>query len=305
VTGTYETARARLRGLVLNQPTPYRAGDLAVDHAGLRDNIERWLAHRVPVIMLTAGTSDFASLSEEEIRALTRTTVEAVAGRAFVIACTGPWWLGRTIQFARFCADLGADALMVVKTEPPAMSPEDAERFHRAIADAASIPLVYHSYLVGPKSIETLRRVLEVPAVIAMKQETNDFMQYALLRDSFGDRLGVMAGAGGELAYYAHQCGAVGSLTGTGQWAPGPERRFVEQMLTGDFAGAREHLDRILPYRRSWAATNNNTVAIKFAMDLAGFCGGPPRPMAGIALTAKQQDELAEIVRATGLISRT
>lgn len=300
----YDDVKARIRGLVMNQPTPYDPATFEVDHDGIRRNIERWIENRVPVILLTFGTSDFAALSEQEIADVTRTTIEAVAGRALVIACTGMWWRGKSIEFARLCEQLGADVLMVVKHEPANMTAQDAHDFYAAIADAVDLPLLYHSFLTGPKSIEVVTRVADIPSVIGMKQETAEYRQYSLLRDALGDRLAVLTAGGGEMAYFGHQFGAVGSLTGTGQWAPGPEVAFVKQMLAGDFAGAKAHLSRILPFRRKAATLPNNIVAIKYAMDLAGLAGGPPRPLVAMPLTDAEKDAFAEIVYATGFVAR-
>ena len=298
-----EEVKARIRGLILNQPTPYKLETYEIDYEGLRANIEHWIENRVPVILLTFGTSDFAALSDREIYDLTRFTVETVSKRALVIACTNMWWLGESIKFAAFCKEIGADALMVPKHEPANATPDDIYRFYSAIAGASDIPLLYHSFLVGPKSIEVLKRVAEIPSVIAMKQETGDYGQYSLLRDAIGGRLAVVTSSGGELAYHAHQFGVAGSLTGTGQWAPGPAVRFAEQLMAGELDKAREHLHRILPYRRKAAALPNNIVAMKYAMDLAGLAGGPPRPPLAAPLTGEQKAEFAEVVYGTGLIS--
>ncbi len=297
----YAEVRARIRGMVLNQPTPFKPKTFEVDHEGLRKNIEFWIRSGVRVLMITAGTSDFTVMSEAEIREVTRTTVEAAAGRMLVIACTDTWWLGQTIEFARYCESCGADALMVIKHEPPEATAEHIHQFHRAIAKACRIPLVYHSALLGAKSVEVLRRVIEIPSVVGMKQEMDHYPQYALLRDEIGDRLAVVSGGGSELAFHAMQFGATGALTGIGQWAPRPEIQFVDQLLQGDFAGARRHLDRVLPFRRV-AASLNNLRAIKYAMDLAGLAGGPPRPLGGVELTPEQENRLKAAIEATGLL---
>ena len=297
----YEQAKERVRGLVLNQPTPFKPTSYEIDHQGLRDNIEFWIAQGVQVLLITIGTSDFFVLSDDEILEVTRTTVEAAQGRAFVIACTHQWWLGQTIEFAQQCEKLGADALMVVKHEPDNATPEDFGDFHRAIYDACKIPLVYHSYLTGPRSAEVIRRVAEVPSLIAIKQELHAYRQYSLLRDTLEDRWAIIAGGGGELAYHAHQFGAVASLTGTGQFAPPQALDFVHRMDTGNWAGARAFLDRIAPYRRLATRIGSHT-AIKQAMDLAGLVGGPARPLYRRKVTAEDKEQLTTVLYETGLL---
>ena len=297
----YEEAKNRVRGLVLNQPTPFKPVSYEIDHEGLGSNIEFWIAQGVKVLLITIGTSDFFVLSDDEILAITRTTVQAARGRAFVIACTHQWWLGQTIEFAQQCEKLGADALMVVKHEPDNARPEDFWDFYRAIYDATKIPLVYHSYLTGPRSAEVIRRVAEVPSLIAIKQELLAYHQYSLLRDTLEDRWAIIAGGGGELAYHAYQFGAVACLTGTGQFAPPQALDFVRSMQTGDWSGARDTLDRILPYRRLAAKIGSHT-AIKHAMDLAGLVGGPARPLYRQSVTAEDKARLTAVLYETKLL---
>src|SRR5688500_10128750 len=115
----YPEIRSRVRGLVLNMPVPFARGSLAVDEAGLRRNIEHWIASGVKVLLLTYGSSEFHSLSEQEIADVTRVTVETANRRALVIASSGRWWLGQQVEFARLCEKLGADALMPTVPESP------------------------------------------------------------------------------------------------------------------------------------------------------------------------------------------
>ena len=97
----YEQAQAELRGLVLNMPVPFVPGTYEIDRAGLRENIEFWIDRGVKVIMITIGTSDFFSLSDDEIRDVTSITVEAAAKRVHVMACTSTWWLGQVSWVGR------------------------------------------------------------------------------------------------------------------------------------------------------------------------------------------------------------
>jgi len=56
-------------------------------------------------------------MSEQEIAALTRFVVERTAGRALVVAATGPWATRQSVAFAEECRTLGADVVMSL---PPA-----------------------------------------------------------------------------------------------------------------------------------------------------------------------------------------
>jgi len=295
----YEQARARIRGLALNVPTPFTGPEFDIDHEGLRANVETWIAGNVPVILLTYGTSEFYAQTDAEISEVTRTVVEAVAGRAFVVAAAARWWLAKTVEFAHFCEDLGADCLMLTKIPAEFVgSPDEVLAWHREVAGRTRIPLMYHQEIVGPASIELAERIAAIENIVAMKQELGDYVQYAALaQGGITDRLAVVSGGGAPLAHWAHQMGVAASLTGVGQWAPEPEARYVEELVAGHFTSAKRHFDAILPYRLT-AARLGNHACIKHAMTVCGLAGGSVRPP-GPNLTEDEKAEITPIVEDT------
>lgn len=277
----YAAARERLSGLVLNLPVPFHPVTFDVDHDGLRRNVEFWVDAGVRVLLLTYGSSSLFALSDVEIVDVTRTVVEASAGRAFVIASTGVWWLGQNIEFAHICENLGADALMVTTMESPGFTTygdvEQVTAFYRTIQERTSIPLMYLCWHATPQILDAAERICALQHVIGLKQ---DFDSYPLVMDMglrLGDKTSLVCGGGGALAYWAHQFGFRASLTGVGQWAPRLELRGVAALMSGDLRAARAHLDRITPFRQLGARVGNHG-AIKHAMDVAGLVGGPMRP---------------------------
>lgn len=294
----YEDTRRRLRGLALNLPTPFHGPDYAVDEEGLRSNVERYLDAGVPILLLTYGTSEFYVQTEEEIRRVTAAVVDQTGGRAVVVAATGRWWTGRAIEFARYCERVGADCLMLTKLHPQwVKSDGDILDYHEEVARHTQIPLMFHQELTGPASVELARRIAGIEHVVAMKQEQQDYAQYVMLSREVTQRLAVVSGGGAPLAHWAHQLGVSASLTGVGQWAPGPEAHYVETLLAGNLGSARKHFDTILPYRLL-ASRLGNHASIKFAMGVAGYTGGPCRPP-GQNLTDSQKAELEPVVRKT------
>lgn len=62
----------------------------------------------VRVFTLTKG------LTYNEVKALTKTMGEAVAGRGIFIAATGDWWTGQAAEYARYAEGLGASAVQIL-----------------------------------------------------------------------------------------------------------------------------------------------------------------------------------------------
>lgn len=227
--------RERIRGPILTIPTPFGA-DYAIDERGVRNMIGLGLANKVGVYELTAGNSMFSWLSDEEIRELTRTVIGAVGGRGIMIAATGPWWTRQAVEFARFAESSGADALQVML--PPG-SDAGYIRHFRAIADATKIPLV----LQGAPSFTLIEKLLELPAVVGMKEDGADDY-YAEVTKKFGQRLAIFCG--GQKRRYL-----VGQPHGSPAWfsffitfAPDVAVRFREAIDAGDRKGAEAIVEK-------------------------------------------------------------
>ena len=71
---------------------------------------------KVKAVVLTWGDSLYSILTEDDIAQITKVVVQHVNHRAFVVAADDSWWTGKLVEFAKYCADLGADMLMV---KPP------------------------------------------------------------------------------------------------------------------------------------------------------------------------------------------
>src|SRR5438876_2991024 len=104
--------KVQLRGPINSIPTVYTA-DHRMDFDGVRNLVETGVKAGCKVFALTAGNSQYDRLTYDEIRQLARVMVEAVAGRGMTIAATGPWWTGQAVDYARYAASLGADAVQV------------------------------------------------------------------------------------------------------------------------------------------------------------------------------------------------
>lgn len=112
-----EKCPAELRGSLIGPcpsiRTPFEIeGD--IDWQGLRRQIDFVISAGAKNVILTYGNSLFYLLTDSEITAVTRVTVDHVNKRAMVVAATNNWWTGKAIDFAKYCAELGADMLMVL-----------------------------------------------------------------------------------------------------------------------------------------------------------------------------------------------
>ncbi|MDE0460783.1 MAG: dihydrodipicolinate synthase family protein [Caldilineaceae bacterium] len=165
--------RSLLTGPVTSLHTTFfRDGE--IDYGSLRGLVDRGIESGSTTMMLTYGDSLFSLLTDSEVAEVTKVVAEHTAGRAAVIAADRIWWTGKTVAFARYAREVGADLLMVLPPDWAGSCTADSFVAHYGAA-AAEIPVMVvtnvfsRSHALG---LEVLRRLRdEVPGVVAIKDD--------------------------------------------------------------------------------------------------------------------------------------
>ena len=124
--------------------------------------------------MLTYGDSLFTLLSDDEISAVIRIVADQTGKRGLTVAVDGGWWSGKTVEFARYCREVGADVLMV---KPPiwgsSVIVDTLVAHYQEIADEMPIMLVTKIWAANPsQGLKTIDVVLDkVDGVVAIKDD--------------------------------------------------------------------------------------------------------------------------------------
>ena len=105
--------RAALSTPIPSLRTPFTA-DGDVDWDGVRSQVDFVIAGGAQTIMITWGDSLHSVLTDDEVAQLARTVVEHSAGRAKVIAADNIWATPKAVAYAEYCAQIGADLLMLL-----------------------------------------------------------------------------------------------------------------------------------------------------------------------------------------------
>ena len=162
-----------LTGPVMSVHTPFLASG-EIDFASLRGLIESGIAAGSTTMLLTYGDSLFSLLTDDEVDEVTRIVTEQTAGRAAVVAADRIWWTGKTVAFARYVRDVGADLLMVLPPDWARSCTVDTLVDHYT-AVAAEIPVMVVTNVFSRSTalgLEVLRRLRdEVPGIIAIKDD--------------------------------------------------------------------------------------------------------------------------------------
>ena len=156
---------------------PALTADAQIDEPELRRYI-RWIAGQgIRAVAVNVDTGEGPHLWHEErlrvLRIYKAKSWPAVASR--IVAGLGASFTAQAVKYAREYKAAGADAFSVFPITAylgQPLSPEVPYAYHKAIADAAGLPMVIFTLqpaLGGTNfSDETLARLIEIPQVVAI-----------------------------------------------------------------------------------------------------------------------------------------
>ncbi|GGK41860.1 4-hydroxy-tetrahydrodipicolinate synthase [Nocardia camponoti] len=273
------------------------AGKLDVD-AGVA-LAARLVDRGVDLLAISGTTGESPTTSEAEKVDLLRAVVDAVGDRATVIAGAGTYDTAHSIELARAAENAGAHGLLVVTPYYSRPTQEGLIQHFTAVAQATDLPVTLYDIpprSVVPIAIDTIRRLAEVPNIVAVKDAKGDLVTGADLIASTG--LDFYSGDDGlNLPWLS--VGAVGFISVIGHLVPERLRELHQSYLAGDIVKARELNATLLPLYA--AMTRLGGVAMcKSGLRLLGVDVGEPR-LPQLMPTSEQIEQLAADLAAAGV----
>jgi len=283
-----------LEGPVNSIPTTFLR-DGRLDWRGIAGVIETGIAGGSGVSLLTFGDSQLESLSDDETAELTKFLVEQVRGRALTVAATRRWWTGKAVEFARFCKDAGADALMVLPPQQAAV-PEGLIAHYRAVAEV--MPLM----LVGAPRYEVLDGLLDAPSICCFKEDGTE--AYAIqTMQRYAGRWKFMTG--GTLWRHCTQrpYGCRAFFCCYSSFCPRVAKRYWDAVRAGDEATVSDVLNRVdIPFFALDAEFAGGIQAVwRAALELKGIASRWLRPPM-VSVSDADMDRLKGRLRGLGLV---
>lgn len=175
--------------------TPFRDGK--VDLQALRDLVERCIAGGVDGLVPCGTTGESVTLSEEEHTQVVRTVVEQAKKRVPVVAGAGTVSTAHTIHLAEIARDAKADGLLVVCPYYNRPTQAGLEAHFREVAKHVGMPTILYNIPVRTGvdlSLETLERLADVKAIVAIKESTGNVLRSQQIVARCGDRFDVLSG---------------------------------------------------------------------------------------------------------------
>lgn len=294
-------AEPRFGRLITAMVTPFTP-DLDLDLPRAAELADRLLSHGSQGLVVCGTTGESPTVFYDQKMELFRAVIDAVGGRAPIIANAGDNCTADSVEFARKVQGLGVDAIMAVVpyyNKPPQ---EGMYRHFRAIAEAVDVPVILYNIpgrcVVNMEPATILRLAHDVPNIVAVKQANSDLAQAAAIIAGAPAGFEVLSGDD-ELTLPLMGIGGTGVISVASHVAGPQMRQMVDAQAAGEHTTALSLHLKLLPLFKALFMTAN-PIMVKDALRQCGFPVGTCRlPL--VPPTQEQSAELARVLEHLGL----
>jgi 1-pyrroline-4-hydroxy-2-carboxylate deaminase len=284
-------------GVIPAITTPFHA-DLSVDHAFFATHCNWLVDNGCSGIVALGSLGEGATLTFDEKRAVLSTAVQALGGRAPVVAGVSALSTQEAVDIAKMARDCGCAGLMVL---PPYVYVGDWREMKThvaAILDATPLSAMLYNNPVAYKTDFLPHQVCELLAghenLHAIKESSADVRRVAALRSLAGSRLKILVGVD-DLIFEAGMAGATGWIAGLVNAFPAESVALFDASLRGDRDRAFALYQWFLPLLRM-DTVPKFVQLIKLVQQEVGMGNERVRPPR-LELTGPEREESLAVIR--------
>jgi 4-hydroxy-2-oxoglutarate aldolase len=287
----------RLQGIFPPITTPF-------DHAGniyaakVQHNVEKWNRTSLSGYAVMGSTGESVFLTTDEKITMWELVAKHADSEKMLIAGTGMESVRETVCLTNRAAEMGYKAAMVRTPHyyKNLVNRADAQAlYYRAVADQSRIPLIIYNW---PQAtgvdipVEAVVQISEHPNVIAIKESSGNLEKVMQLIREVRHGFQVLVGSAPTL-WPSLLMGACGAILAYANAAPYSTIAIWEAYRTREEAAGLDWQNRI-GRAAALVTTKYGIPGLKYAMDLNGYYGGPPRlPLTTPTAEAKKEIEEA------------
>ena len=273
--------------------TPFKDG--AVDFDTLKELVDWHVAEGSHGIVPVGTTGESPTLSHEEHEQVIEAVVQAAAGRVPVIAGAGSNNTVEAVRFLQHAERVGADGALVVTPYYNKPTQRGLIEHYRVLHDCCTLPIII--YNIPGRSVvdmlpETMGELAKLPRIVGVKDATGKIERVSQQRAACGRDFIQLSGEDATaLGFNAH--GGVGCISVTANVAPRLCAEFQEATLRGDYAGALDYQDRLMPLHEA-IFIEPGLCGAKYGMARLGLCREDVRlPLTGLLDSTKAKIDAA------------
>jgi 4-hydroxy-2-oxoglutarate aldolase len=270
----------KLQGIYPPITTPFdHNGDIYA--AKVQHNVEKWNRTALSGYVVMGSTGESVMLTTDEKISMWEMVAGHAAPEKLLIAGTGMESVRETVCLTNRAAEMGYKAAMVRTPHyyKNLVSRASAQAlYYRAVADQAKIPLIIYNWPQATGVDIPVGAVVEIsehPNVIAIKESSGSLEKVMQMLREVKPGFQVLVGSAPTL-WPSLLMGACGAILAYANAAPYSVIAIWEAHRMREEAAGLDWQNRI--GRASTLVTATYGVpGLKYAMDLNGYYGGPPR----------------------------
>ena len=287
----------KLQGIFPPIATPFdHNGDIYP--AKVRHNVEKWNRTALAGYVVMGSTGESVMLTSDEKYTMWELVAQHAAPEKLLIAGTGMEGVRETVALTNRAAEMGykADMVRTPHYYKNLINRADAQALYfRAVADQSRIPIVIYNW---PQAtgvdipVEAVVALSEHPNVIAIKESSGNLEKVMQMIREVKHGFQVLVGSAPTL-WPSLLMGACGAILAYANAAPYSVIAIWEAYRTREEAAGLDWQNRI-GRASALVTTKYGIPGLKYAMDLNGYYGGPPRlPLVVPTPEAKKEIEEA------------
>ena len=249
--------------------TPFT--ESGVDYPKLEEILEFHVKNHTDAIVVCGTTGEPSTMPDEEHKAVIRFVVEKIAKRIPVIAGTGSNDTAHAIDLSTFAEEVGADGILVVAPDYNKTTQKGLYAHIEAIAKSVTLPIILYN-IPGRTgglgfSIDTLKKLAQIPNVNAIKEATGDL---AFAAQVAAETDLVIYAGNDDIIVPMMSLGGKGVISVVANILPQETHDICADFAAGNIEKSRESFLSVLDLIHA-LFIEVNPIPVKTAMNLMGF----------------------------------
>ncbi len=270
--------KTAIKGIFAALTTPFEGGKIALEK--FRENIQKFNRTGLAGYVVMGSTGEAPFVDDEESELLVREARRTASNDKIIIAGCGRDSAEWTVKLASRLAEAGAEAALI---KPPyyyksRMNYEALKAYYTEVADRVKMPVILYNIPQNTQIWLPLELVVELsshPNIIGLKESGGSLAYLGEVVSRVSPEFVYLTGSG-SILYPALEMGARGAILALANVVPELCVRLYELYQAGNREEARKLQYRLIPLNRALTETYG-IPAIKYALDLRDYCGGPCR----------------------------
>ncbi|MDI6849600.1 MAG: dihydrodipicolinate synthase family protein [Candidatus Saccharicenans sp.] len=270
--------KTAIKGILAALTTPFEDEKIVLEKFG--ENIQKFNRTGLAGYVVMGSTGEAPFVDDDESELLVKEARRAASDDKIIIAGTGRDSAEWTVKLTNRLAEAGAEAALI---KPPyyyksRMNYEALKAYYTEVADRVKIPVILYNIPQNTQIWLPIDLVVELsshPNIIGLKESGGSLAYLGEVVSRVSPEFMYLTGSG-SILFPALEMGARGAILALANVVPELCVRLYELYQAGNREEARKLQYRVIPLNRALTETYG-IPAIKYALDLRGYYGGPCR----------------------------